>query len=90
MNHDFCVGCTLNSGLPCCTVGLTPGNAYIENIINNEPLTMVENFICHKAAQDFSGTKLSILSRCDDCGLCQITCPNIRVDYTIQPFSQQI
>ena len=82
MNHDFCVGCNSGSGLPICAIGLAPSNAYIENIINNESLIMLENFVCHKNAQYFSSGKLSILSKCDECGLCQITCPNISVDYT--------
>ena len=69
MNHDFCVGCNPSSNLPLCAIGLAPNNAYIENIINNSALSKSENFVCHKTAQDISTGKLTILSKCDDCGL---------------------
>ena len=82
MNHDFCVGCNPGSSLPFCAIGNDPSNAYIENIINNDNLSKLENFVCHKTAQDLSTGKLTILAKCDDCGMCQILCPNITVDYT--------
>lgn len=82
MNHNFCVSCNPGSSLPFCAIGHAPSNAYIENIINNANLTKYENFVCHKAAQDISSRKLVILDHCDDCGLCQITCPNVKTDYT--------
>lgn len=82
MNPDFCVGCNSGSSLPSCAIGIAPSNAYIENIINNDIVSTLENFICHKTAQDLSSGKLNILSNCDDCGMCQIMCPNSNIDYT--------
>lgn len=82
MNHDFCGGCNHGSLLPLCAIEKAPNNAYIEKILNGEPLSQIENFVCHKASQDFSSGKLTILSKCDDCGLCQIICPNNKIDYT--------
>lgn len=82
MNNDFCVGCNTGSNLPNCAIGYTSSNAYIENIINNDTLSKTENFICHKASQDLSGRKLVILDKCDNCGLCNITCPHSNIDYT--------
>lgn len=82
MNHDFCAGCSVNSILPPCAFGLAPSNAYIETIINNTKLSESENFVCHKTAQEISNGKLTILAKCDDCGLCQILCPYYDVDYT--------
>lgn len=82
MNHDFCVGCNPGSSLPLCAIGTAPSNAYIENILNGESLTKLENFVCHKTSQDLSSGKLTILPKCDDCGLCQIICPYINIDYT--------
>lgn len=82
MNHSFCKGCTPGSDLPECAIGLAPGNAYMEDIINGSKLSRMEHFICHKTAQDFSESKLSISNKCDDCGLCFITCPYTSGDYT--------
>lgn len=82
MNHDFCVGCDTGSSLPNCAIGYSPNNAYIENIINNDSLSTAENFICHKTSQDLSSGKLIILDRCDNCGLCNITCPHSNTNYT--------
>ena len=82
MKHDFCVGCDVSSALPLCAIGQAPSNAYIENIINNNELSKSENFVCHKTSQDISNGKLTILSKCDDCGLCQILCPYCNVDFT--------
>ena len=82
MNHKFCMGCNPGSSLPLCAIGKAPSNAYIENILNGEPLSHLENFVCHKASQDLSSGKLTILPKCDDCGLCQIICPNTEIDYT--------
>lgn len=82
MNHYFCVGCNSSSSLSFCAIGLAPSNAYIENIINNDCLMKHEHFVCHKASQDLSSGNLTILDMCDDCGLCQITCPNVNTDYT--------
>ncbi|MBP3327271.1 MAG: hypothetical protein J6L77_12750 [Coprococcus sp.] len=82
MDHNFCVGCNPGSSLPFCAIGVSPSNAYIENIINNDTLSILENFVCHKTAQDLSTGKLFILSKCDDCGMCQIMCPHTNIDYT--------
>lgn len=82
MNQDFCVGCNISSRLPSCAIGYAPNNAYIENIINNDSLPTAENFICHKTSQALSSGKLVILDKCDNCGLCSITCPHSNVDYT--------
>lgn len=82
MNHNFCNGCPPSAGLPKCAIGLAPNNAYIEDIINGSPLFFMENFICHKTAQNIVEGKLKILDQCNDCGLCYITCPYIESDYT--------
>lgn len=82
MNHDFCTGCNTDSGLPGCAVGYAPHNVHIETMIDNHTLPAAENFICHKTSQDFSNGKLVILDKCDDCGLCHITCPYSATDAT--------
>lgn len=78
--YSFCIGCNPQFELPKCAVGLAPSNAYIEDIINGSPLTLVENFICHKTAQVIEGNKIRILDKCDNCGLCYITCSNVTID----------
>lgn len=82
MNPNFCEGCGQSSNLPECAVKLAPNNSYIEDMINGTALSYSENFVCHKAAQDFSDGRLSIQSSCDDCGLCYILCPYVNNDAT--------
>lgn len=82
MNRNFCKGCEQNLCSPNCAIRLAPNNTYIEDMINNSKLSYLENFVCHKTAQELSNGKLSIQAACDDCGLCYISCPHTREDYT--------
>lgn len=78
MKKDFCMTC--GESAPECAIVKLPQKASIDAIVNGENLLDEECLVCHKNAQTLTD-QLSINETCDECFLCQATCPAIKIEW---------
>lgn len=73
MKKDFCTHCGAQTPA-CAIVSLSCGDA-LERIAHCQLSRQQAYPVCHNNAMQLDGESLRIIENCDDCGLCQITCP---------------
>ena len=79
MDRNFCPGCTFASA-PQCAITQIPQNAYLEDILSNNPLTNADCFVCPSLAQSINAGLIEITSKCTECGICMLACNNVDND----------
>lgn len=73
MNCDFCVSCP-GVDYPECAVKLINNSILFESMIKHTSFEGERHLVCYKNALTIQNHKIAIGEKCDDCGLCKLSC----------------
>lgn len=79
MDRNFCNQC--GEEFPKCAMFKLPNSLGLEDFLNCNADCYQEFPVCHKNAQTILMSTMTINDSCDDCGLCQFSCPSVKREW---------